>query len=148
MLRIERVQLTHRDSDNPWFNQLFVTFGQRGERMCPSEPRVWQPPTDVYEVGSHITVKIEIAGVEREDIDVRLDGRHLSVRGCRYDPGEKLAYQQMEINYGEFRTEVYLPSAVDESQARAHYVNGFLYIHLPKAQREHSAPVVVVVRAQ
>ena len=148
MLKIERLQLSHKDSDNPWFNQLFVSFGPRGERMCPSEPRAWQPPTDVYEVDSQITVKIEIAGVDQEDVIVRLDGRHLTVRGCRYDPADKLAYQQMEISYGEFRSDIYLPSAVDESQARAHYVSGFLYIHLPKAQLERQVPVVVVVRTQ
>ena len=148
MLRIERVQLSHKDSDNPWLKQLFVSFDPRGERMCPNEPRVWHPPTDVYEVDSQITVKIEIAGVAETDVLVRLDGRRLTVRGCRYDPTEKLAYQQMEISYGEFHSDVHLPYAVDESQARAHYVDGFLHIHLPKAQQEHQVPVVVVIRSQ
>jgi HSP20 family molecular chaperone IbpA len=102
----------------------------------------------VYEVDSQVTVKIEIAGMDADNVVVRLDGRQLTVRGCRYDPADKLAYQQMEISYGEFRSDVYLPSAVDESQARAYYVDGFLYIHLPKAQLERHFPVVVVVRSQ
>jgi HSP20 family protein len=148
MLKIERLQLSHKDAENPWFSQLFVSLGPRGERMCPNEPRVWHPPTDVYEVGAQVTVKIEIAGVDDGDVVVRLDGRQLTVRGCRYDPADKLAYQQMEISYGEFRSDVHLPCPVDESQARAHYADGFLYIHLPKAQQEHQVPVVLVIRTQ
>ena len=145
MLHIEKLQVSQKESDNPWFGHLFVSIGPRGERVCPSQPRVWHPPTDVYETDSHVTVKIEIAGVDEDQIVVRLHGRELSVRGCRDDPGDKLAYQQMEISYGEFRCDVHLPCDVDEANTRAHYENGFLYIRLPKACEEHKVSIVVVI---
>jgi len=145
MLNKEKIQVSDRESENPWFGHLFVTLGPRGERVCPGQPRVWHPPTDVYETDSHVTVKIEIAGADANDIVVQLQGRELTVQGCRDDPGNKLAYHQMEISYGEFRSSISLPCDVDESKTRAHLDRGFLYIHLPKAHQRRKVPVVVVI---
>jgi HSP20 family protein len=129
---------------SPWTRQLLVSFGPGRERIYPGEPRVWHPPTDVYETDADITVKIEIAGVEEDDFAVRLEGRVLTVYGYRCDPAAKLAYQQMEISYGEFRSQVYLPGEVDADGAKAAYEDGFLYVVLPKVHREQKVAVVVV----
>ena len=58
----------------------------------------------------------------------------LVVSGERHDPAEKLAYQQMEIRYGRFRTEVRLPWALESAGQTAIYERGFLCITLRKAQ--------------
>ena len=52
----------------------------------------------------------------------------------RRDSESKLAYQQLEIPYGRFRTQVFLPYAVDQDKITASYKNGFLTVVLPKAQ--------------
>jgi len=132
-------------AENPWFRHLLVSFGPGRERIYPGEPRVWHPPTDVYETDNDITVKIEIAGVEQDEFAVRLDGRVLTVYGYRSDPAAKLAYQQMEISYGEFRSQVYLPCDVDADGAKAAYEDGFLYVVMPKLQREQKVPIAIVV---
>ena len=145
----EKVQvISSIGADNPWARHLLVSFGPGRERIYPGEPRVWHPPTDVYETDLDITVKIEIAGVVEDEFAVRLDGRVLTVYGYRSDPAAKLAYQQMEISYGEFRSDVYLPCAVDDAAATASYDQGFLSILLPKAQKEHKVPVIVVLSRQ
>jgi HSP20 family molecular chaperone IbpA len=66
------------------------------------------------------------------------------VYGHRSDPAAKVAYQQMEISYGEFRSPVYLPGEVDVDGASAAYDDGFLYVVLPKARREQKVAIVVV----
>jgi len=96
--------------------------------------RVWRPPTDVYETDTHIVVKVEIAGMKEEDFRLSLSNRTLTIAGVRRDPAEKLTYQQMEILYGEFETQVYLPWPVEEDQVEATYEDGFLKIMLPKAR--------------
>jgi HSP20 family protein len=135
-------------AENPWFRHLLVSFGPGRERIYPGEPRVWHPPTDVYETDTDITVKVEIAGVEQDEFAVRLDGRVLTVQGYRSDPAAKLAYQQMEISYGEFRTQVYLPGDVDADGAKAAYEDGFLYVVLPKVRHEQKVPVAVIVHTR
>jgi HSP20 family protein len=103
--------------------------------------KIWRPATDVYETDSYVVVKVEIAGMDEEDFVVSLDTKRLIISGVRHDPAAKLAYQQMEIPYGQFETDVYLPWAIDEDQVEATYHNGFLSVFLPKA-RPRQVPVI------
>ncbi len=95
---------------------------------------VWRPPTDVYETDDSVVVVIEIAGLSPGDYEIMLQGRTLTISGERRDPAEKLAYQQMEIRHGKFRTQAHLPWALESSGQTALYESGFLKITLPKAQ--------------
>ena len=104
------------------------------------QQRTWRPPTDVYETSESIVVKVEIAGVDEKDLTISLDNRRLVVSGKRHDPDRKLSYQQLEIPYGHFRTEVFLPYAVERDDIEAAYEAGFLAITLPKA-KVHSVRV-------
>ena len=108
-----------------------------------SRPRTWRPPTDVYETDDAVIVKIEIAGMNPDDIAISFIDRELVVRGNRRDVDEKLSYHCMEIPYGEFHTEVLLPGSYDEDKIEAKYVHGFLYVTLPKSRQEHRVTVRV-----
>jgi len=108
--------------------------------------RTWRPPTDVYETDDCVVVSVEIAGMEEGQFTVSLSDRNLIITGVRHDPvaeahGLTLSYQQMEIRYGEFKTEVYLPWAIVEDEIEATYEDGFLTVVLPKAQAQ-KVPVV------
>jgi HSP20 family protein len=135
-LRIKRIKVRDRESDRPWVGQLFISFEPGDERVYLKRPRMWHPPTDVYETDSHVTVKLELAGVREDQVVVRLHGRQLTISGKRNDPASKLAYHQMEISYGEFHSEVNLPCEVDQDAVRAEYEHGFLHILLPKRKRK------------
>jgi HSP20 family protein len=114
--------------------------------------RSWRPPTDVYETDDSVVVKVEIAGMEEGDavftskFTISLSDRNLTISGVRRDPLPEsqaltLSYQQMEIRYGEFETEVYLPWAIVEEEIEATYEDGFLRVVLPKAKAQ-KLPVV------
>jgi HSP20 family protein len=105
--------------------------------------KIWRPPTDVYETDSAVVVRIEIAGMGEDGFDIQLVRRTLVVTGRRQDSAgtAKLAYQRMEIMYGEFRSEVYLPWPISETAIEANYQDGFLVITLPKA-RVHKVPIL------
>jgi HSP20 family protein len=100
--------------------------------------RLWRPPTDVYETEDQIVVLMEIAGVRQEDFSIVLRERRLTISGVRLDvgpePGERRAYHQMEVPFGEFRSDVDLPGPVDESRVTAEYSQGFLRVTWPKAK--------------
>lgn len=98
------------------------------------QPKIWRPPTDVYETDDCVVVKVEIAGVAKEDLSIVLDAKRLIIGGVRHDPAAKLGYQQMEILYGPFETDVHIPRAIDEEGIEATYQDGFLLVRLPKAQ--------------
>jgi HSP20 family protein len=99
--------------------------------------KAWRPLTDVYETDKDVIVKVEIAGMSEQDFTISLSNRSLRISGTRHDPDYKLAYQQLEIPYGHFCTEVFLPYAVAYEDIRATYESGFLTVVLPKAKTHH-----------
>lgn len=115
-----------------------------GQRWVSArQHKTWRPPTDVYETDDCVVVKVEIAGMEEPDFAVSLDGKNLTISGVRRDPAAKLGYQQMEILYGNFETDVHLVRAIDEDKIEAVYQNGFLSLRLPKV-KPRQVPVVSV----
>lgn len=97
------------------------------------KPNTWRPLTDVYETEENIIVRVEIAGMSEGDFKIEIDQSLLSISGVRTDTPERRAYHQMEINYGEFRTEVEIMIPIDPENITAEYGDGFLIVQLPKA---------------
>lgn len=95
-------------------------------------PNIWRPPTDVYETEENVVVKMEIAGMRDEDLEVVMQDNLLLISGNRSDSQERKAYHQMEIPFGKFSTGIELPARVDTDAATAEYKDGFLTILLPK----------------
>jgi HSP20 family protein len=96
----------------------------------------WRPPTDVYETPERLVVKMELAGVPEEAVEITLYADHLVVSGTRTDrepAGAQGAYREAGIHYGPFRAEVRLPTTVDGEHVVATLDNGFLTITLPRA---------------
>jgi HSP20 family molecular chaperone IbpA len=92
---------------------------------------LWQPPTDLFETESAFIVRVEVAGMSQGDFSVTLEEHTLRVSGVRPDPDQRSAYHQMEIHYGEFRSDVALPGDVDAQGLEAAYNDGFLTVTLP-----------------
>jgi HSP20 family protein len=119
------------------FNDMMPSFGV----VTARQQRNWRPPTDVYETEESVVVKVEIAGMSERDFAVSLSNRTLSISGVRRDPESKLSYQQLEIPYGHFGTEVFLPYSVERNEIGATYENGFLTVTLPKL-KPRRVPIV------
>jgi len=92
------------------------------------------PPVDIYEDEHNITLKMEAPGIDEKDIDVRVEGNTLNVRGERkLEKDEKEEnYRRMERQYGCFTRSFTLPSSVDPGQVSAHFDKGVLKINLAK----------------
>jgi HSP20 family protein len=103
----------------------------------PGQTKIWRPPTDVYETDDCIVVKVEAAGMRAEEFEISLNARRLTIGGVRHDASAKLGYQQMEIQYGSFETDVHLPKPIVEDEVEATYEDGFLVVHLPKRKPRH-----------
>jgi len=94
---------------------------------------VWRPLTDVYETDDNVIVRMEIAGLRDENLEVTVQANVLKVSGLRSDISERRAYHQMEIPFGRFEISIDLPLPVDMENAVAEYKNGFLIVILPKS---------------
>ena len=106
----------------------------------------WSPPTDVYETESEIIIKMSLPGVQAEDIGVTFEGGTITVCGHRQGKDDEniQSYHQMEIRNGYFQRKIIIHKAVNPDGVRAYYDNGFLKIHVPKAQ--HPVEKAVSIR--
>lgn len=113
-------------------DRLYREMVGPGRWIVVRHTHVWRPPTDVVETDEQVIVRVEVGGMKESDFNVSLVDRLLVISGVRYDPCAKVTYHQMEIHYGEFRTEVYLHWPVEQDGITATYEDGFLQVTLPK----------------
>ena len=99
--------------------------------------QVFQPAVDIYETPDQVIVRIEIAGVDKDDFSVELSSTAVRIRGVRKELTRKrdAAYRLAEIQYGPFERVLRLPRAVDPEVASTVYKSGFLELHLAKSAK-------------
>src|SRR5438552_2489918 len=113
-----------------------------------SSETYWVPNTDVYVTEGGLVIKVELAGMRKEDLEVLMvDSNRLKISGHRPDGcrAPKCTFLVMEINYGAFESIIEVPSAYDLGQARAAYQNGFLRIDVPEHVKSSHKPIPVSV---
>ncbi|HZC06655.1 MAG TPA: Hsp20/alpha crystallin family protein, partial [Ktedonobacterales bacterium] len=96
----------------------------------------WRPPMDIHETGEALLVKLEIAGVQEDDLELALYPNALVVHGIRRDDADHTdvaCFHAAQVRYGLFHVEVALPAPVQQDDVTATYRDGFLRIRLPKA---------------
>ncbi len=100
-------------------------------RVKPSG-RLWNPPADVYRSGDGWIVKVDLAGVCSDDLEIQLEASSLIIRGCRRDTfyQEGFSYHQMEITYSRFEKTIQFPCAIEEASLVHDYRDGFLIVNL------------------
>jgi HSP20 family protein len=96
----------------------------------------WTPRMDVSESESAVTVKAELPGCEAENIDVRLEGRRLTIKGEKKDEKEdkEANLHRVERAYGFFSRSIELPVEVDAKDVAATYKKGVLTVVLKKTK--------------
>lgn len=96
--------------------------------------RLWYPAADVYQTPDGWVVKVELAGVSAEDIEIDIQGNSLYIAGCRKDRSCKtgVSYQQMEITYSNFEKTLRFPATIEGAVIEHEFENGLLIIYLKK----------------
>lgn len=124
-----------RVSSTVHFVSRGATVGGRGSAVSGR----WAPNTDVYTTDSGLVVKVEMAGMKSEGLEITVEGNCLRIAGSRPDGcrADKCNFLVMEISYGPFESVLELPPGYDLSRAKAVYLNGFLRIDVPTALRPH-----------
>jgi HSP20 family protein len=76
----------------------------QNQRVRPAG-RLWNPSADVYRSNDGWMVKVDLAGVCSDDLEIAISNANMTIRGCRRDTHyrEWFTYHQMEITYSRFR---------------------------------------------
>ncbi len=114
-----------------------MTWSRKSQRLfLPATGMVqssdWQPAVDLYEAPYGWLVKLELAGVDPDDVRVRCASRHLMIQGVRRDLEitEGCRQVRMEIAYSRFRRRVELPCNVQEARVDTTFQDGMVLIRL------------------
>jgi HSP20 family protein len=95
----------------------------------------WAPPADVVVSENSARVILELAGIPRNAVRVRLEGRRLIVSGRRTPPQELQGahYHRAEIYFGTFERALELPWEADPEGIQAQVRDGLLEIRIRSA---------------
>lgn len=90
---------------------------------------------DVFEDDKRFIVRVELPGMEKEDLSVEVVGGSVVIQGEKRFEREQSEgrWRVLQCAYGRFRRSVPLAAAVLADQAKASYRNGVLRVELPKA---------------
>lgn len=101
------------------------------------------PLADVEETADAYTVEIELAGVKKDDLDIEIAGRRLSVTGDRKERERVGILRRRERVVGRFHYEVALPGEVEDEGVEAHLGDGVLTVRIPKPASEQPRRIEV-----
>nr|VFJ43298.1 MAG: HSP20 family protein [Candidatus Kentron sp. DK]VFJ64128.1 MAG: HSP20 family protein [Candidatus Kentron sp. DK] len=106
---------------------------ESGERTSPG--RFYVPDTDIYETENALVLKMDLPGVERENLEINLEKGILSVEGrvalTDYDGLEPV---YTEYNVGHFARTFRLSKQIDQEGITANVADGVLTLNLQKAR--------------
>jgi len=107
----------------------------------------WSPTVDIYDTGSEVRLQAELPGIDKKDIDIRVENNVLTLRGTRERSEEvnEKGYFRTERSYGSFSRSFALPNTVDVSKIEADYKDGVLNLVLPKAEEAKPKQIEVKI---
>jgi HSP20 family protein len=114
------------ESVERYFRTLAVT------RRARPGARLWRPDADIYRTTDGWIVKVDLAGVTADDLEITIQDRTLSIAGCRRDTffGKGISYHQLEITYSRFEKTLVFPCSIEGASLLRDYRDGLLILHL------------------
>jgi len=92
------------------------------------------PAVDVLEKDGNLILRAEVPGMNQKDIDLKLEGNVLTMKGEKKSSAEENDdnYRRIESCYGSFTRSFTLPETVEHDKIRADYKDGILTITIPQ----------------
>lgn len=102
------------------------------------------PPVDIFETDNELTVIADLPGVDKDEVDIRVEDSILTIRGrADYRPQTEMLRQEFSLQgyYRQFQ----LSDEVDQDKISAECRNGVLTITLPKAEKSKPKQIKVKI---
>ena len=105
----------------------------------------WVPTTDIFAQGDELVIRVELAGVDPADVELRFANGVLTVSGTRNpefgtSDGDEPKFYVRERFYGEFRRSITLPEGTQPNQIQAAFDDGLVEIVVAGAVRRPTPP--------
>ena len=123
---------------NRLFDEMFSNLGSTTGRRQRTQQSQWAPALDVVQDDGDLLIRAELPGVKREDVEITLHERVLTISGERRaeEQREGSGYYVRERRYGLFKRSLMLPHDVEEGQISARFEDGVLEVRVPGGATE------------
>lgn len=97
-------------------------------------PIILSPNLDIKETNEDYVVSVEVPGVAKEDVDIRVEGNTLSIHGEKKQEKkeDKENYHCVERHYGSFERRLTLPQDANTESINANFKDGVLTIDIKR----------------
>jgi HSP20 family protein len=104
--------------------------GPEDQQKQRTHADAWTPTTEVLSKGADLIIRVELAGVKPENIDITFTGGMLTISGHRERlvGEEEASYHVQERYYGTFRRSMALPESVNDDDISAGFQDGVVEI--------------------
>ncbi|HEX3621900.1 MAG TPA: Hsp20/alpha crystallin family protein [Acidimicrobiales bacterium] len=119
--------------------ELFRNWGE----WVPALADGFVPDADLEETEDAYVVEVELPGVNKDDVNISLSGRRLTVDGERKEKEREGILRRRARTVGRFHYEITLPGSVDEGGVSANLDDGVLTVRVPKATTERPRRIEV-----
>ncbi len=105
----------------------------------------WRPPVDIYETNDGIVLKVELPGVNKDDVSVEVKDNVLTLKGERLlDPEIKDEhYYRKERSFGKFNRSFSLHEPIKPDLIKAGFKDGILTVEVPRPEEERPKQITV-----
>jgi len=114
-----------------FFNDPFLNTENTG---CEAD---WSPRMEVEENDNNYYLTVEVPGMSKKDIDIKVENNIITLSGEKKDKKVKKenSYTHLkEISYGKFSRSFKLPGNVDVDKISAKWNEGVLSVEIPKPE--------------
>jgi HSP20 family protein len=130
------------------FNQLTERLSRMLDEQASEFPLMatregFVPMVDVEETDDAYVLDLELPGVKKEDINIEIQGKRLTVSGERKEEDRSGILRRRGRAWGRFSYEMTFPGEVDEGNVEASLDDGVLHLRVPKSTKAKSRHIEV-----
>jgi HSP20 family protein len=146
-------QITHDEAGSkdkqPEEKSITTTNSNQQRDLFSFSNLQWRPVWDVKENEKEIAIHVELPGVEKDSLSLKVENNVLTLSGeKKHETSEKNdKYHRVERSYGRFSRSIRLPEGVDPSSICANYNDGVLAVTIPKPpQSARQGPLTIEIQ--
>ncbi len=134
---------------NRLFEQM-MSYGGGNEAQSDVTGFNFVPAAEIHETPEQIHIKMELPGIDPNDLDVKVTAEAVAIRGERKSEVKQddKGVRRSEFRYGTFQRVIPLPARIQNDQVQADFKHGVLSLTLPKAEEEKNRVVTVRLSGQ
>jgi HSP20 family protein len=126
------------------FGDMERVFDQY-QALNPFDNSDWTPASDIEETDSEYLVITELPGVEKADVEIKIEENVLIITGEKKSISKDTKKHRIERSYGSFSRRFSLPEKIDSNGVKATFEQGILSLKIPKIDEPKAKEIEISI---